>query len=572
MDATSRIATKYRYLFRPPGSRLAPALIVVTSVLIGVVLEGGLPPPTGLAVWLLSLGLGPIAVNLIASRTVFARSVIATSRRLIMMTLLENYFLLAGAAIGTLSALVTSSPGLAYSTFLASLSLSAYVRTTVLSTFDGRRLKGVVAGFAGSLVRVVVGLTREELALPSLVYVLWGLSLSTVCVGLLSLGAEGLSPMRLTAGFVGVILGGKAEALEGELGPFMERRDFRSTVVLFRCSSGRRIALVLTRFHFGPFRNVGSSMMNYVIELELARRGINGLVVKGCSWHGADVFDGKEVRRVARELADKLLSNSWTGGAASLRLLPQREVQGVKVMGFEAGGLTFVVPTLNPEPMEDLPPELEEYLAEKGVRVIDPHNSYVDGYDSVGEEELRRIREAVEELLRSERVSGRVRVALVKKVPELYGPYEGIGPSGLSLLGIEVGGRRMAIAVVDGNNALPHVRSAVVDVLREQGWEYAELLTTDTHAVNGVALGGRGYKPVGEAVDVKYLVETFAQLSSKALGEMEEAEVLVTEVVHRDVPVLGERLVERLAELMRRSIGIYLLLMFLSAAVPLLVR
>jgi hypothetical protein len=52
---------------------------------------------------------------------------------------------------------------------------------------------------------------------------------------------------------------------------------------------------------------------------------------------------------------------------------------------------------------------------------------------------------------------------------------------------------------------------------------------------------------------------------------MEEAEVLVTEVVHRDVPVLGERLVERLAELMRRSIGIYLLLMFLSAAVPLLI-
>jgi predicted neutral ceramidase superfamily lipid hydrolase len=77
---------------------------------------------------------------------------------------------------------------------------------------------------------------------------------------------------------------------------------------------------------------------------------------------------------------------------------------------------------------------------------------------------------------------------------------------------------------------------------------------------------------VGEAVDVKYLAETFARLSSKALGEMEEAEVLVTEVVHRDVPVLGEMLVERLAELMRRSIVIYLLLIFLSAAVPLLVR
>ncbi len=572
MNSTSRIAAKYRYLFRPPGSRLAPVLIVVTSVLTGVVLERGLSDPSGLAVWLLSLGLGPIAVNLIASRAVFGRSVIATGRRLNMMTLLENYFLLAGATVGTLSALATSSPGLAYSAFLASLSLSAYVRATVLSTFDERRWKGIVAGLAGSLVRVAVGLTREELALPSLVYVLWGLSLSIVSVGLLSLGPEGLSPIRLAVGFVGVILGGRAEALEGELRPFMERRDFRSTAVLFRCASERRIAFVVTRFHFGPFRNVGSSMMNYLMELELAKRGIDGLVVKGCSGHGADVFDGSEVRRVARELADALSSGFVRGGTASLRLLPQREVQGVKVTGFEADGVTFVVPTLNPDPMEDLPPELEQHFSENGVKVIDPHNSYMDGYDSVGEEELRRIRAAVEELLRSERISGGVRVALVKKVPELYGPHEGIGPSGLSFLGIEVGGRRTAIAVVDGNNALPHVRSEVVNVLRGNGWDYAELLTTDTHAVNGVALGGRGYKPIGEAVGAREVAEAFAQLSSKALEGMEDAEVSVMEVVHREVPVLGERLMERLAALMRRSIGIYLLLLFLSAAVPLLVR
>ncbi len=569
MDATSRIAAKYKFLFRPPGSRLAPALIVVTSALTGVILEGSVPMPTELSVWLLSLGIGPIAVNLVLSRSVFGRSVVATGRRLNMMTLLENYFLLAGAAAGGLLAFATSSPGLAYSAFLASLSLSAYVRTTVLSTFDGKRWKGLVAGFAGSLVRVTVGLTREELAMPSLLYVLWGLSLSTVCVGLLSLGPDGLSPIRLAAGFVGVILGGRAEALERELRPFMERRDFRSTAVLFRCPSGRRIALILTRFHFGPFRNVGSSMMNYLIELELAKRGIDGLVVKGCSGHGADVFDSGEVRRVASELAEVLSGQQTFTEAVPIRLLPQREVQGVKVMGFEAGRLTFVIPTLNPEPMEDLPPELEEQFEGRGVRVIDPHNSYADGYDEVGEEEIRRIRAAVEELLGSEAISGPVKVALVRKVPEVYGPHEGIGPSGLSLLGIAVGGRRMAIAVVDGNNALPHVRSVVVGVLRESGWDYAELLTTDTHAVNGVTLGGRGYRPVGEVVDAREVAEVFAQLSSKALEAMEDAEVSVVELVHRDVPVLGEGLMERLAALMRRSITVYLLLMFLSAAVPL---
>lgn len=570
MDATSRIAAKYRFLFRPPGSRLAPLLILLTSAIVALLLGRGAMPVQEALLWVLSLGIGPIAVNLTASETLFRGSNVATVRRLNMMTLLENYFLLGGSALGALTALALGSPHLGHGAFLASLSLAAYVRTTVLSTFDPRRWKGLVTGMAGSLVRAPIGLVRDDLALPLISSILWGLSLSALSVALLSLGPEGLSPIRLAAGFVGVILGGQADALERELRPLMERRDFTTTALLFRCPSGRRTALLVTGFHFGPFRNVGSSMMNYLIELELSRRGVEALVVKGCSSHGSDVFEGSEVRRVAAEVAEALSGAPAAVGPTSLSLLPQLEVEGVKVMGVEADGLTLVVPTLNPEPMEDIPPELEGLFPGRRIRVIDPHNSYRDGYDGLGEEELRRMARAIGELLGSARLTGQVRVALVRRIPEAYGPHDGIGPSGLALLGIEVGGRRMALAVVDGNNALPHVRDEVVSALREDGWEFAELLTTDTHAVNGVSLGGRGYRPVGEAVSAREVAEMFRQLSEAALKGLEEAEVSVLEVTHRDVPVLGERVMERLAALMRRSIATYLLLMLLSALVPLL--
>ncbi|MEM0454334.1 MAG: DUF2070 family protein [Nitrososphaerota archaeon] len=342
MDATSRIAAKYRYLFRPPGSRLAPVLILLTAALVGAVLGQGSLPPQQALLWVLSLGIGPIALNLLASVTAFRGSDVATVRRLNMMTLLENYFILAGSVIGALAALVLGTPRIAYGALLASLSLAAYVRTTVLATFDSRRWKGVVAGVTGSLVRAPLGLVREELALPVIASILWGLSLSALSVILLSLGPEGLSPIRLAAGFVGVILGGRAESLERELRPLMERKEFTTTALLFDCASGRRVALLVTGFHFGPFRNVGSSMMNYLIELELSRRGVDGLVVKGCSGHGADLFDGSEVRRVAVEVAEALSEVPAGVRSATLSLLPQREVEGVKVMGLEADGLTLV--------------------------------------------------------------------------------------------------------------------------------------------------------------------------------------------------------------------------------------
>ncbi|MEM2701287.1 MAG: hypothetical protein QXN60_05555, partial [Nitrososphaerota archaeon] len=130
MDATSRIAAKYRYLFRPPGSRLAPVLILLTAALVGAVLGQGSLPPQQALLWVLSLGIGPIALNLLASVTAFRGSDVATVRRLNMMTLLENYFILAGSVIGALAALVLGTPRIAYGALLASLSLAAYVRTT----------------------------------------------------------------------------------------------------------------------------------------------------------------------------------------------------------------------------------------------------------------------------------------------------------------------------------------------------------------------------------------------------------------------------------------------------------
>lgn len=569
MVDASGIASKYRFLFRPPGADFAPLLVLATALVTALVVELAALSPTELVAWASSTAILPMVVNLVSSRTFYAGSRVVTLRRLNMLTLLENYFGLAASLAGMGYSVLAQGDQGTWKAYLASVSLSGYVRVTVLAAFEGP-FRGYAAGVAEALVRYSVALPRPELHYQVVVSLAATLLAPAASLAALSTGFSGTTPLRLARGFARTVLAGDSGHLERELVHLSGRRDFASTAVVFRTSSGRRLALVVTDFHFGPFRNVGSSMLNYQVELELSRRGVEALVVKGCAGHDADVADSGSVMRVVTEVADTVASHKGTPSRTA-SILPQREVDGVTVTGFEACGRTFVVATLHPMPMEDFPKSLEEPFSGVGVRVIDPHNSFMDGYNGLSDRELSRIRAALELFVgRSDRVTGRPRVALAREVPEDIGPTDGMGPSGLSVFGLEVNGYRLAMAVVDGNNALPEVRPAVVEAVREEGWDAVEFLTTDTHAVNGVSLGGRGYRTIGEAVGAGEVAERLKRLARRAVGSLEEADVSVVEVAHREVPALSGNALERLSRLTQRSIAVYLALMVSSFLIPLL--
>ncbi|MEN3048006.1 MAG: DUF2070 family protein [Candidatus Caldarchaeales archaeon] len=569
MVDASGIASKYRFLFRPPGADFAPLLVLATALATALVVELAVLSPTELVVWASWMALLPMAVNLVSSRTVYAGSRVVTLRRLNMLTLLENYFGLAASLAGAGYSVLAQNDQGTWRAYLASVSLSGYVRVTVLAAFEGP-LRGYAVGVAEVLVRYLVAAPRPELHHPVAISLAATFFAPAASLAALSAGFSGTTPLRLARGFARTILAGDPGRLERELMLLSERRDFASTAIVFRTASGKRLALVVTDFHFGPFRNVGSSMLNYQVELELSRRGFEALVLKGCAGHDADVADSGSVRRVVAEVADSVAGHAGPPSRTA-SILPQREVDGVTLVGIEACGRTFVVATLHPMPMEDFPKSLEEPFTGRGVRLIDPHNSFMDGYNGLSDRELSGIRAALDRFLSSSaRVTGRPKVALAREVPEDLGPTEGMGPSGMSVFGLEVNGYRLAMAVVDGNNALPEVRPLVLEAVRGEGWDAVEFLTTDTHSVNGVKLGGRGYRTIGESVSAGAVAERLRRLARDALRSLEEAEVSVVEAAHRDVPALSGDALERLSGLTQRSIAVYLALMGSSFLIPLL--
>lgn len=568
MVDASGIASKYKYLFKPPGANVSPLILLTTALLTAIVIEQTDFVLTELLAWLFSLAIAPLMMNVVTSKTVFKGSKVVNLRRLNMLSLLANYFSLAASLIGFLYLVTTSGQQVSWRAYFASVSLAGNVRVTVLSIYEGP-LKGYSVGVSEVLLRYLVALMRSELYHPATISLAVTLSVPIGSIVLLSKRFSGTTSMRLAKGFATVILSGDSNLLERELRFLATRRDFSSTALAFETSSGKRLVLLVTDFHFGPFRNVGSSMMNYQAELEFSRRGMEALVVKGCAGHDADIVDSSSVSRVLKELADGVAEcNGPSSG--SLSVLPQRLIDGISMIGFEACGRSFVAVTLHPKPMEDFPKALEDPFRSLGVRLIDPHNSFEDGYKGLAEPELERVQRALESYLKSDRISGKPRVALVREVPEDLSPTEGLGPSGMAVLGLEAGGVRVALAVVDGNNALPEVRPAVIEAVKEAGWDQVEFLTTDTHAVNGVRLGGRGYKTVGEVMGSKALAERLGRLAKRALNSLEPAEVRVLDITHTDVPTLSEEALERFSVLMQRSIVAYLALLVASGSIPLL--
>ena len=55
----------------------------------------------------------------------------------------------------------------------------------------------------------------------------------------------------------------------------------------------------------------------------------------------------------------------------------------------------------------------------------------------------------------------------------------------------------MALISIDGNNMEPGFREKILSLLKSQGFDEAEVVTTDTHVVNAISLSSKGYPPIG---------------------------------------------------------------------------
>lgn len=338
--------------------------------------------------------------------------------------------------------------------------------------------------------------------------------------------------------------------LEELLEKLGEEQSVEVSVLKFDCSKPKAVMIVPT-VHPGPFKNVGSSLLPYQLKASVETK-------LGCVVAVPLGLLGHELDLASQAQSEKVVDN--TTAAADFKVEDAFASPFVKVTNGLAtaccqifGKNVFISFSLAPKTTEDLPQELGTFVKAELEQcrliqhvAVNAHNS-IDGVVD-NQEVLESLKAVARECLKkaSSLKLQPFKIGVASVVPKEFSLQDGMGFGGITVFVVEVNKQKAAYVIIDGNNMIVGLREKILSALQSLGVDNGEVFTTDTHSVNAVTLSGRGYHPVGEAIDCEMLIRYIVEATHEALANLENAKAGVCKLTVSDVKVIGEKALSKL--------------------------
>jgi len=285
-------------------------------------------------------------------------------------------------------------------------------------------------------------------------------------------------------------------------------QDIPVEILLFRDDAGPVACGVIQYVHPGPFRDIGSSdLPSVIIEHIKKKHGIPAFVMHGSCTHQQNLTTKEDYPIVLAEI-DRLIEAT---GVHEFISGPHWYDGGkFKVWSLFVGNDVLTISTSSPEFTDDISLDvgydvanmIRERLPQiEGVAVVDAHNCIddlavsVNPGDTDAGEYVGAVSGAVFSTINNEK--SRLQIGMHQIIPDDISQSEGLGPGGVTATVLNLSEREMALISIDGNNMEPGFRENVQSLLKAQGFDESEIITTDTHVVNAISLSSRGYPPIG---------------------------------------------------------------------------
>jgi len=582
MDATTadslsqsmdRAVKHYSSLFMIPSYKKVLLLLALTCI------GGGLfstvilfPFPEGVANGLL-LGFSLFFVNLIidyaVSMLILRQDPIYGLRRTAALSLfswgLWFSFIFVGATVAT-------SFGLSWWIRLSLLGFSAVIilRLIVLFSTSSKGYKRVLAASLlqpfSCVIPFLVFWIRNECPIASIIFfftfsLLVSLISSLTFISILNrVGTQtlGVPSLPLFKAFLLNWITDLNVPLEEFLEKLGENQDVEVSLIKFSSSKPKAV-IVVPSVHPGPFKNIGSSLLPSMLKTALEKELHCAVCVPhGLLGHEFDLASQVQNRKIIEGIIK----------SADFEVSEEKATPFVNVSDGLAtaccqifGNFAFLSFTLAPKTTEDLPQELGLFVRQEAERhrltccvVVNAHNS-IDGTTNM-QEALGALKTVavtcLEKAVSLKRLPFEVGAATV--IPKEFGLKEGMGPGGITVVVVKVGGQKTAYVVIDGNNMVSGLRENILSILHSIGIDEGEVFTTDTHSVNAVILNNRGYHPVGEAIDHENLIGYIKRATFAALSDLENVKAACRSITIPDIKVIGEKQLETLCLLIDKTL------------------
>lgn len=365
----------------------------------------------------------------------------------------------------------------------------------------------------------------------------------------------GIGSIPLFKGFLANWLEGFTYPLE----EYFEKLGTTTTVSVnvfsFKNGDTLKAMMVVPNIHPGPFRNMGSSDLPYVIQSSLEKKfGTTVIVQHGLSGHELDLTSQTQCDKVITELL-KVNPTFFTDTASKLIRVETGVAKATCQFFGETGLMTL---TCAPKSMEDIPLSVGkevifkgEYLGVKNIAIIDSHNSLgssekmpILSADDEGAL-ISAAEQALNKGLKEDRQYFQVGVSRV--FPKEFTISQGMGLGGITALVVVSKDQKSLYLTIDGNNMVSGLREKIIQSVSDL-FDECEVLTTDTHIVSAINSSSRGYHPLGEAIDHTRLISLIREVAKEALSALSEVTVSFTKIHVNNVKIIGE---EKLLELTR---------------------
>ena len=344
-----------------------------------------------------------------------------------------------------------------------------------------------------------------------------------------------VSPLLVFRAFLRDWLDGDFSRFENYLEVFGVNSSVNLCVLSFRSKTSRKVkgTLIVPNFHPGPFLNIGSSALPYMIRrvVESAVGGV-AAVAHGVSGHERNLVSQQENAKVIEKIQSMLAHPSRGSGISPVF----RSTAGTATATCQVFGKSALVTmTTAPHDTDDIDFEIGELLRNsvrrlfRGVALVDAHNS-LGQTTMMSQDKLNDLAESAKLAIKSAK-SVRLRSASVGVAHTTLREVslkEGMGPGGVAVFWINAGGRSFAYVVFDSNNMASGLRGRILAALREMGATDGEVMTSDTHMVNGIVSAKFGYNPIGAATDPEVIVASIREVADEAKRNIEPVEASMT--------------------------------------------
>jgi len=567
-DYIDQAVKRYSSLFTLPTHRR------VLVLLFALCLGGGLVAllPFSQFYFGIALGLGFFVITIFSDAVIcrlLGSEPIYNARRCNALSLYSSVVWFALMFMGTGLGLYFGSADVWLKLFLLGFCAVSLLRLLV---YSATLFKGITIAFISALLQPIAWLVFVYLMWPlaigafidvsffvfpmvSLPIIVATVSFFVFLINQVGKRTLGVSSMMLLKTFLVNWIEDINAPLENTLEKLGTEQSVDVSFLVFRNARNKmKAVMVVPALHPGPFKNVGSSFLPYLVQSELEKRlDCVVSVPHGLFGHELDLASQAQNQKVINAILNSLNLDKF-GNTASPFKRARSEKASACCQVFNDCALLAL--TVAPDTTEDLPQELGflaiEEAEKKGLAsaiVINAHNS-IDS-DTFNPETLvslkRTVTGSISETASSEHLP--LRIGAAKLVPNEFSLEDGMGPGGISVIVSRVGEQTVAYVTIDGNNMVSGLRESILTALRDIGVDDGEILTTDTHAVSAVVLNRRGYHPVGEVMDQDKLIYYIKTVVSEAVKNLEPIQVAWRSITVPNVKVIGAKQIEGLCTL-----------------------